>query len=108
MPLGHIVAVSLDGKPLATSQKILLQVMSEEQSTGWSTEPVSDGVKQITSTGGNPWRVKELDGVVKFKRSDAGKLKVTALDFNGYPQKEMGSAGELKLVANVVYYLIGP
>ena len=34
MPLGHIVAVSLDGKPLATSENILLQVMSEEEGHG--------------------------------------------------------------------------
>ena len=31
LELGHIIAVSLDGKPLATSKKILLQVMSEER-----------------------------------------------------------------------------
>lgn len=39
MSLGHIVAVSLDGLPLKSSKNILLQVMSEEKSTGFQTEP---------------------------------------------------------------------
>ena len=31
LELGHIVVVSLDGKPLKTSAKMLVQVMCEEQ-----------------------------------------------------------------------------
>ena len=34
----HIVVVSLDGQPLARSHRMLLQAMSEEQSTGFTTE----------------------------------------------------------------------
>ncbi len=71
LELGHIVAVSLDGKPLATSRRILLQAMSEEKPTDFRTEPAPGGDKRITSIGHDPWLVKELDGVVKFKRPDA-------------------------------------
>ena len=67
LELGHIVAVSLDGKPLATSRRILLQAMSEEKPTDFQTEPASGGEKKIISIGHDPWLAKELDGVVKFK-----------------------------------------
>jgi len=40
LELGHIMALSLDDEPLATSRRILLQVMSEEKETNRQTEPV--------------------------------------------------------------------
>jgi len=107
MELGHIIAVSLDGKPLAKSGRILLQVMSEERPTGFRTADAGNGTRRVTDIGRDPWRVKELSGVVSLKRADASGLKVTELDFNGYPVKEVGSAKEIKLSGDVVYYLIG-
>ena len=106
LSLGHVIALSLDGKPLATSQRILLQVMSEEQSDNWQTQPASDGLKSITNIGQDPWMVKRLSGTVKFKRADARQLKVTELDLNGYAQKETGRADDIALVPTTVYYLI--
>jgi hypothetical protein len=50
--------------------------------------------------------VKDLSGTVKLKRPDAASLKVTPLDFNGYPLKGTGAAGEIKLDGRTVYYLI--
>jgi hypothetical protein len=108
LELGHIVAVSLDGKPLATSRRILLQAMSEEKSTDFQTEPARGGEKKIVSIGHDPWLAKELDGVVKFKRPDAARLKVTALDFNGDPGKAIGTASEIRLAPSTIYYLITP
>jgi hypothetical protein len=108
LELGHIVAVSLDGKPLATSRRILLQAMSEEKPTDFRTEPAPGGEKKITSLGRDPWLAKELDGVVKFKRPDASQLKVTALDYNGDPGKSIGTASEVRLAPSTVYYLITP
>lgn len=106
MELGHIIAVSLDELPLATSRKILLQVMSEEESSGFQTEAAGPGVKRIANIGKDPWLVKELKGAVQFKRPDAAQLKVTALDFNGYPVADAGSADALKLQPTTLYYLI--
>ena len=100
--------MSLDGKPLATSRRILLQVMSEEKATGFRTEPAPGGDKRIVSIGHDPWLVKEIDGVVKFKRADASRLKVTALDFNGDPGKSVGTASEIRLAPSTIYYLIAP
>lgn len=108
LELGHIVAVSLDANPLATSKRILLQVMSEEQTTSWQTSPAGDGVKKIISVGKDPWLVKDLAGTVQFKRTDAAQLKVTELDFNGYAAAKAGTADTIKLSSNVMYYLIAP
>jgi len=107
MELGHIIAVALDGQPLATSGRILLQVMSEEKETNFQAEPVSPNLKRIVSLGTDPWLVKELRGTVRFKRADAAKLQVTALDFNGYAIGPAGTAQEIRLQPGTVYYLIG-
>ncbi|MBI5385272.1 MAG: hypothetical protein HZA90_11380 [Verrucomicrobia bacterium] len=106
LELGHIIAVALDDLPLATSTRILLQVMSEEQETGHRTEPVSPTVKRIVNIGTDPWQVKELKGAVRFKRADAAQLKATALDFNGYPTGPAGTAQEIKLQPTTMYYLL--
>ncbi len=106
MELGHIIAVALDGKPLATSAKVLLQVMSEERPTGYRTEDAGNGNHRITDIGRDPWLVKDLSGTIKMKRPDAASLKVTPLDFNGYPLKPIGAATEIKLGQETVYYLI--
>ncbi len=57
--------------------------------------------------------VREFEGVVRFKRPDAAKLKVTPLDANGDPAnggtpEPIGSAGEIKLRPETLYYLITP
>lgn len=106
MELGHLIAVSLDDQPLATSSRILLQVMSEEKTSNFQTEPVTATEKRIVNVGTDPWLVKDLSGTVKFKRPDAAQLKVTALDFNGYPTATAGTANEIKLAPGTIYYLI--
>ena len=108
LELGHIIAVALDNQPLATSSRILLQVMSEEQETNHKTEQVSPTVKRIVNIGTDPWQVRELNRTVRFKRADAAQLKVTALDFNGYPAGPAGTAAEIKLQPTTIYYLIAP
>jgi hypothetical protein len=108
LDLGHIIAVSLDDRPLATSQKILLQVMSEEQASGFAAEPVDATTKRITDIGHDPWQVKALRGAVACKRPDAARLKVTPLDFNGRPVGPAGTAQEIKLQASTLYYIIEP
>jgi hypothetical protein len=107
MELGHIVVVSLDDRPLSTSGKMLLQVMSEEKSTEFQTEPAGPGLKRITNIGKDPWLVRELSGRVSFKRSDAARLKVTALDFNGYATGSAGTANQIQLQPRTIYYLVG-
>jgi hypothetical protein len=106
MELGNIIAVPLDGQPLGSSAKILLQVMSEEKESGREIEEVSPNVKKIAALGREPWLMKQLQGTVRFKRPDAGQMKVSALDANGYKRSEAGNATEVKLQPDVIYYLI--
>lgn len=106
LDLGHVIAVSLDGNPLATSSRVLLQTMSEEKTSDFQTEMAAEGVKRISNMGVDPWMVKQLSGTVKFKRPDAAKLKVTPLDFNGYPAGRICTADSITLQATTVYYLI--
>jgi len=108
LEIGHIVAISLDGQPLASSRKILLQVMSEEKASGFRTEPGDNGVQRITNIGHDPWLVRDLEGTVRLKRPDAAALRVTPLDHNGYPAEPVGTAKALKLASRTVYYLITP
>lgn len=106
LDLGHIVAVSLDDQPLATSGRVLLQVVSEEKASGFQTEPVSATVRRITNIGMQPWLMRELNGTVTFKRPDAARLTVTALDLNGDPVANLGTAREIGLQPTTMYYLI--
>lgn len=106
MDLAHVIAVALDEQPLATSKRILLQVASEEQTTGFATTPIAADGKRITNIGRDPWQVKRISGTVTFGRDDAAQLKVTALDFNGYPADEVGNATKITLRPTVLYYLI--
>jgi hypothetical protein len=108
MELGHVVAVSLDGAPLAASKKILLQVMSEEKATGFQTEPAPDGASRIVDIGRDPWLVRDFQGTVRFKRPDAAALKVTALDANGLPLLSIVGADTIRLGRTILYYLIEP
>ncbi|MFA6287007.1 MAG: hypothetical protein WC661_06430 [Opitutaceae bacterium] len=105
---GHIVVVALDGKPLAVSSRILVQAMTEDKPANFSTVPAGDRVLRITNIGQDPWLIKEIQGTIRLKRPDAARLKVTALDFNGYPVGEAGTAAELKLLPGAAYYLISP
>lgn len=108
LDLAHIIAVSLDGEPLATSKRILLQVNSEEQTSDFATEVAGPDVKRITNIGRDPWRVKRLSGRVALRRADAAQLKVTPLDFNGYPAPNAAvtDAASIQLLPTTLYYLI--
>lgn len=94
MEYGSILVVPLDGQPLKTSRRILLQVSSEAKDSS------ANGVSSA------PILVKEFAGTVKFKRADAGKLKVTPLDCNGYPIQNVTGADHIELAPTVLYYLI--
>lgn len=108
LELGHVILVALDNQPIRSSTRLLLQVMSEEQTSGWGTEPFNEGKFRITSIGRNPWTIKPISGTVRLHRSDASKLKVTALDANGYPVSHVGTADQIKLRPGTLYYILSP
>lgn len=106
MEYGTVVMVALDDKPLSTSGKMLLQVMSEENNYGWDAP--GNGYREIKNTGSSPLVLKKMQGTITLKRGDAGDLKVTPLDFNGYRvvSAATGSAKTITLRENTLYYLI--
>jgi hypothetical protein len=106
MDLAHIVVVALDDKPLATSTRMLVQVMSEERANGFTTQDTGNGIKKITSIGKDPWTFRPLAGTIKLNRPDAATLKVTPLDANAYPAKPLAPATEFQLQPATLYYLI--
>jgi hypothetical protein len=108
LDLAHIIAVALDDQPIKTSRRILLQAMTEERASGFETEAVKATTRRITNIGHDSWQVKHLNGVVAFRRADAGRLKVTALDLSGRPAGTAGSARKIELRPSTVYYLIEP
>jgi hypothetical protein len=67
---------------------------------------VDETTRRIVDIGHDPWQVKSLAGRVEFKRSDAARLKVTALDHGGRRAGAAGTAGEIKLQPRTLYYLI--
>jgi hypothetical protein len=103
---GAVAVISLDGEPLRTSKRILLQVMTEDANEGWTTAAAGDGLKRITSLGGPPIVVRNIDATVTIKRPDAAKLAVTALDANGRKRGELRGGGTIKLLPDCLYYLV--
>lgn len=101
-----VMAVSLDEAPLSESKKVLLQVMTEEQASGFAKEVVEDNVYRIKDIGHDPWRVRKIEGMVSFKRPDAGKLRVTPLSPGGRPGQPAGNAARLRLGAETLYYVL--
>ena len=116
---GTVLVVSLDGKPLKESAKILVQVMTEEQQYGYKTQPVKHAFAkgqaevdclQVVSTGDAPICVRKFAGSVSLQRADAAKLKVAALDPNGYKTKDLptaqGDTLKIDLLPDCLYYSI--
>ncbi|MCW8131695.1 MAG: hypothetical protein KIS92_15220 [Planctomycetota bacterium] len=78
-----VLAISLDGQPLKSSKKILIQAVTEDTLYGWKTVPQEKGDK-IVDLGGYPLNVKKIKAKVTFKTPGALKDAVIA-DGNAYP-----------------------
>ncbi len=77
---GSVLVISLDGKPLAESGKVLIQAGTEDAPYGFATKKVATG-KEITNLGGYPMNVRKVDATVTMP----GGKKAVVLDDNGYP-----------------------
>jgi hypothetical protein len=107
--------VALDGKSVSESEKILVQIMTEERPTGWEEEPAmftdKEGVEhkghKILKSGGGGWQIRSVMGRIRFKRSDASNLVVTPLDANFYARgKIIQGAETLELLPDCLHYII--
>ncbi len=113
---GAVLLVSMDDQPLGTSKRMLLQVMSEDNNSGWSAP--GRGLRTIADVGGPPIVVRNFGGRVSMDRADAQSLKVRPLDPNGYqattgePATESTATAtgtgrlEITLLPSTMYYLI--
>ncbi len=106
LELGSIALVSLDGADISQSKKLLLQVMSEEQTTGWRTESLGERSKRIVDIGRSPWQIRQLEGTIAFKGQRGQSLSVTTLDLQGQRVKDYGSADSITLDPSTCYYLL--
>ena len=84
---GTLTAVSLDGKPLRDSSRILIQAVTQDKPFGYRTEPIDkQGGVKITALGGYPFMVRQIIAQVTLRGKAGGK--VTVLDENGYRTTE--------------------
>ena len=105
LPFGSILAVAMDEQPLKKSKKILLQVMSEAHSYGYTATPEM-GERTIKAMGNAPIVVKNLAGTVAFDIPGAASAKITMLDPNGYAIDSFIGASNIELRPDVLYYII--
>ena len=89
-PYGQLAAVALDDQPLATSRRILLQALTQERFTGFTTQPVEDEkgpALRITDLGGPPLQLQMLHATaVLAPHAQAPPIRrVRALDAHGQP-----------------------
>jgi hypothetical protein len=89
-----IQVVSMDDKPIAESEKILVQVGTVYRPTGWKETPSKveiDNVEHdgflIENTGKMPWQGQ--DALVSLNFESLKVRSAHALDFNGYLKKEI-------------------
>ena len=104
---GSVLLVAMDGRPLASSRKMLLQVMTEDNNLGWSAP--GTGLRPLLDVGGPPIVVRRFEGTVSINRPDAETLRVEPLDPNGYPaspRHPIRGAGRLTLLPTTLYYVI--
>lgn len=102
---GAVLAVSLDDEPLGTSKKILLQVASEVENTGFRAP--GKGLRTIEDPGRGPIRMKAIDARVALARPDFERMRAVALDANGRRVREAKRlAGGLVLLPDTLYYLL--
>lgn len=104
---GAVVAVSLDGQPLATAKRILIQAGTEDVPYGWKTKEITvdfpaekdrpartESGTEIVDLGGYPLNMRLVDVRLRFKRDLAGASAIV-LDPNGHPD---GRKAELRAV----------
>jgi hypothetical protein len=83
---GAIVLTSLDGKPLARSDKMLLTAGSRVANTGmeWNQEHT-----KLQNQGGSPSLIEPITGTLTLRHIEpANTMSVAALDGSGKPQGE--------------------
>jgi len=97
---GTVHVISLDGQPLASSKKILVQSFTEEKMNGFQAQ---NG--KIIDVGHSPINVRDIDATVTF--ANAAGLSATVLDEQGYKRADLTlTNGTLVLPKNALYVVV--
>lgn len=97
---GTVQVISLDGAPLASAKRMLIQAFTEERMYAWRSR---DG--RIEDTGRAPINVREIDASVTF--ANGVGLTATALDGHGYSVAAVAVAGgTITLPRDRLYVLV--
>lgn len=113
-----VVAVALDGKPLKTSRKVLIQVGTEARPTGWKTEPariaLDNGARhvdgeRIVSVGTAPWRIQATATTLTIANAALTTAIVCDANFqetSRLPLERAGAKRSLTLPADTLYIVL--
>ncbi|MCL2665321.1 MAG: cellulase family glycosylhydrolase [Defluviitaleaceae bacterium] len=119
---GSVVVVSVDNKPLADSELILIQTMTDEKVYGFTTEVITEGRSDtgtgriidknlIVAVGGGMMQVRLIEAAVTLKNKTHGYFAV--LNENGYIkellQHELTDEGlRINIPEDAIYVLYSP
>jgi hypothetical protein len=107
-----VLVVSLDGKDLKQSAKVLIQVGTTERPTGWATKPAKVGKadgEEIVSFGKAPWQIVETDASVSIANpalKTAHVLDANGMKVKDIPLEDANGKKELKLPADALYVVL--
>jgi hypothetical protein len=90
-----VMVVSMDGQPLASSERILVQTGTISRPSGWQQRPHtwtddqgrSHKGYEIVNYGGPPWRVISNDTTIGVRNGTV--TQGTVLDMNGMPRGQV-------------------
>ena len=112
-----ILVVSLDEKPIATSQKILIQAGTIARPKDWSQKPVTWQDKdkkthtgfEVTNYGKAPWAIEENQLTITIRNRNI--KKATALDMNHLPSGNVklnrtGSKVKCEMPKDTMYLIL--
>ncbi len=116
-----VLVVSVDNKPIAESNAVLLQIGTTARPTGWEvrekTFPIKSGKNEefiegleIVNAGEMPWRITEFNGTIEINNSEL--RRAFALDENLAPSPgriELNSTEtgiRLKVPSNTLHVLL--
>ncbi len=108
-----VVAVALDGNPLRSSGRVLVQVGTMSAPTGWEVVPASDGQGskrvEIASTGQVPWRVADTHGVLSIRNAVlSGAIRLDAMGFaaEAIPAEQDADVLRVRLPRKTMYAIL--
>jgi hypothetical protein len=110
---GTVMVVPLDDRPIAASQRVLVQVGTQCRPTGWRTRPATIAPengepvqgRRVVNYGQAPWAVEVPEVRVTVRNPQL--TRATVLDMNGMPAGNAGFAdGTLTFPPNAMYVVL--